>query len=87
MAQNTIETINRLDVDTLEQSPNRSRSLSLSYLWTNQGSFERFLRHGHSGSGAKVVSRPTEKLLPGRHTEACGSLDQVHCSRWRLYGK
>ncbi|GFY45790.1 hypothetical protein TNIN_367651 [Trichonephila inaurata madagascariensis] len=70
--------------------PPRYRSLRLSSLWTDQGIFERLsicLGLGLSRFCANMALRPTENLLPERHTEACGSLNKVHCSRWELYRK
>ncbi|GFU79517.1 hypothetical protein TNCV_2915771 [Trichonephila clavipes] len=39
---------------------------------------------GYSLCGTKVASEPTEYPLPGRHTEAFGSLNQVNCSKLKL---
>ncbi|GFU79526.1 hypothetical protein TNCV_2915861 [Trichonephila clavipes] len=39
---------------------------------------------GYSLCGTKVASETTENLLPGKHTEAFGSLNQVNCSKLKL---
>lgn len=58
------------------------KSHPLRPIWTARVNFERSLinlKYSRSGYGAKVTSRPTEHLLPGRNTKACWSLDKEHC--------
>lgn len=79
-----LTTINRLGFETLKHSA-YSPDLAPSNIHTF-GPLKKALRDRGFTSDmdiqecdAKIASWPTENLLPGRHTEVYGLLDQMHC--------